>query len=43
MDEFSVLDEVREGVWVQVGSRRSYVNACELIQVHGDAPFYISG
>lgn len=43
MDEFSILDEVREGVWVQVGSPRSYVNACELIHVCGDAPFYSSG
>lgn len=42
MDEFSVLDEVREGVWVQVGSRRSYVNACKFIQAHGDPPFYTS-
>lgn len=43
MDEFSILDEIREGVWVQVGLRRSYVNACKLIQVHRDALFYTSG
>jgi len=43
MDDFSVQDEVREGVWGQVGSQRSCVNACELIQVYGDTPFYSSG